>query len=267
MAAPAAAEGREAALYTLRSRLVLTNDSSQTTYYARVEVPLPLASTGYNRIQHEDYTLQPKEIVQNDDGTRLAVFMLRGVRPGQSVELTLTYQMEGTGAAPTYHGSGASPVVDVAPQVAQEARRLVEGLDEEASRAAAIAAFTHGHITFNPSSPWRNSDPLTVLERGEGVCEDFASSFSALARACGIEARVAYGYRWSPESRTWQRHAWAEFRSAAGVWKPVDPTFAPGLDLDPGAVYLLQWYQDLPVRVAYAGGRIRVVIDESMSDG
>lgn len=66
----------------------------------------------------------------------------------------------------------------------------------------------------------------------EGYCEQFASTFAALARAIGIPARVAVGFTWGDWDETRQAfivrgthaHAWPEVYFAGLGWIVFDPT-------------------------------------------
>ena len=66
----------------------------------------------------------------------------------------------------------------------------------------------------------------------EGYCEQFASTFAALARSIGIPARVAVGFTWGDWDETRQEfvvrgthaHAWPEVYFAGVGWVVLDPT-------------------------------------------
>ena len=69
-------------------------------------------------------------------------------------------------------------------------------------------------------------DPAaTVLERGEGVCQDQAHVLIACCRSAGIPARYVSGYLCSGNAGGTASHAWAEvwFTEAQG-WHGVDVT-------------------------------------------
>jgi transglutaminase-like putative cysteine protease len=76
-------------------------------------------------------------------------------------------------------------------------------------------------------------DSMTeFLEEGRGYCEQFASTFAAMARSLGIPARVAVGFTWGEWDDDRQRfvvsgkhaHAWPEVHFAGVGWVVFDPT-------------------------------------------
>ncbi|MDW3218528.1 MAG: DUF3488 and transglutaminase-like domain-containing protein [Acidimicrobiales bacterium] len=75
-------------------------------------------------------------------------------------------------------------------------------------------------------------DMTTFLDVGRGYCEQFASTFAAMARSLGIPARVAVGFTWGDwdEARGEfvvsgrHAHAWPEVYFADVGWIIFDPT-------------------------------------------
>lgn len=75
-------------------------------------------------------------------------------------------------------------------------------------------------------------DMSTFLEVGEGYCEQFSSTFAAMARALGIPARVAVGFTWGDWDAARgeyvvsgkHAHAWPEVYFADVGWVIFDPT-------------------------------------------
>ncbi len=71
-----------------------------------------------------------------------------------------------------------------------------------------------------------------LFEVQRGYCEQFASTFAAMARSVGIPARVAVGFTWGEWSETRQEyvvrgehaHAWPEVYFAGVGWVVFDPT-------------------------------------------
>jgi hypothetical protein len=62
------------------------------------------------------------------------------------------------------------------------------------------------------------------LRNRSGVCEDYASLFTALCRASGIPARLVYGQGVNLARGSSEPHAWAEFFLSSHGWIPVEPT-------------------------------------------
>ena len=71
-----------------------------------------------------------------------------------------------------------------------------------------------------------------VFRVNRGYCEQFASTFAALARSIGIPARVAVGFTWGDWDEERQEfvvrgthaHAWPEVYFAGVGWVVLDPT-------------------------------------------
>ena len=62
-----------------------------------------------------------------------------------------------------------------------------------------------------------------VLEKGKGVCQDFAHLMIALLRSLGVPVRYVSGYIHRP-NRESQSHAWCEAWLPDLGWIGVDPT-------------------------------------------
>ena len=62
-----------------------------------------------------------------------------------------------------------------------------------------------------------------ILEKGKGVCQDFAHLMIALLRSLGVPARYVSGYIHRP-NRESQSHAWCEAWLPDLGWVGVDPT-------------------------------------------
>ena len=106
------------------------------------------------------------------------------------------------------------------------AERAVVGLAGEAERAAALAGFVHGYLSYRDTD--RAGGVLDTMRRRVGDCTEFADFYTTLARAVGLPARTVVGlaYRNDPEEGTgaFALHAWNEV-AVGGVWRGVDPTW------------------------------------------
>tara|TARA_B100001248_G_C27399598_1_gene469012 strand:+ start:8750 stop:10744 length:1995 start_codon:yes stop_codon:yes gene_type:complete len=102
--------------------------------------------------------------------------------------------------------------------------------------------------TLEPGSMGENSMATFLLEKKQGFCEHFATSFAYLMRAAGYPSRVVAGFQGGRKNKlsdyfivsNRDAHAWAEvYNEAKGRWQRFDPTsvVAPlRLELG-GAVY------------------------------
>ncbi len=88
-------------------------------------------------------------------------------------------------------------------------------------QVAAISDWTHRHIRYLPESDPTPISAVTVHERGEGVCRDFAHLGIALCRSLTIPARIVVGFM--EELVPMDLHAWFE-AYVGGRWYTFDPT-------------------------------------------
>jgi transglutaminase-like putative cysteine protease len=121
--------------------------------------------------------------------------------------------------------------------VYDEAQRVIAGWQTPATQLLAIEAYLQ-EFGYSVSAPPGHSYGavrrvlLGQAEQEAGNAEQFASAFAMLARASGFPARVAVGYRLSPEQRTpdgyrvdsSDAHAWPEVHLAGLGWVAFEPT-------------------------------------------
>lgn len=130
--------------------------------------------------------------------------------------------------------------------------RFIQTKALELGTAAAIHSFVVDTLEY----PEGSTEELLSLSRlgaatalqgdGTGICQEYADSFVALARAANIPARRLIGYAYANDSARKPTsfdgdilHAWAEYHDpATGVWKQVDPTWQ---DTTGGADYFTQF--------------------------
>jgi transglutaminase-like putative cysteine protease len=265
--AVAHAQQEPAEAFHFETELTITNSGETVMRYARVFMPLITPMTHYGEIISETYSQQPEDITATENGQRTAAFYLEDLAPGQRVQLTISYEIASPSELPSMADHTACDNSGTqAPEIVATARRLTGHLNTGEERIAALIHFTHQHITYDKDSPWRHGDALTALHQAEGVCEDYASLLVALARAAGIESRIVYGYRRSPRSGAWERHAWTEYRLEDEDWKPADPTIHSGPGLNESAVYIAQWYEDEPTRIRFSGGKPAASLKENIAE-
>lgn len=118
------------------------------------------------------------------------------------------------------------------------AREITQGALSDYERALALQAFFTG-----PDSDFvydldvaKSHDIETVsdflFDARRGYCEQFATSFAAMARSLGIPARVAVGFTWGDWDeargeyvvRGKHAHAWTELYFAGAGWIAFEPT-------------------------------------------
>lgn len=102
----------------------------------------------------------------------------------------------------------------------------------EVNLAKDIYNFVNLYISYDTNPLYANKGALSAIKTAKGVCEEYASLFTALSRTVGIPARVVTGYWLSEPLKTgvWndisdKGHAWAEFYLPKVGWIPVEPTY------------------------------------------
>ncbi|MDF2533579.1 MAG: transglutaminase domain protein [Clostridia bacterium] len=95
-----------------------------------------------------------------------------------------------------------------------------------------IYDFVNTYITYDTDTRYANKGALSAIRTARGVCDEYATLFTALGRTLKLPARVVTGY-WIDEpleQGAWndissKPHAWAEFYLPRVGWIPVEPTF------------------------------------------
>lgn len=114
---------------------------------------------------------------------------------------------------------------------AQHVRRVVR----PASVLALVTGASHEvhrRFTYATGASYVTSTVDDLLERGTGVCQDFAHLLIGLCRSIGIPARYVSGYTVSTNGSesgagiadTEASHAWAEAYTPMHGWRGFDPT-------------------------------------------
>ncbi|MEZ5167892.1 MAG: transglutaminase-like domain-containing protein [Acidimicrobiales bacterium] len=113
---------------------------------------------------------------------------------------------------------------------------MVANAGTDHARALALQNYflDPGRFTYDLTVATTGSvnDMESFLESGRGYCEQFASTYAAMARSIGLPARVAVGFTWGDwdpvdqeyEVRGRHAHAWPEVYFADVGWVVFDPT-------------------------------------------
>jgi transglutaminase-like putative cysteine protease len=102
-------------------------------------------------------------------------------------------------------------------QMAQEAKGEAQGASQV---ALALERYVHGAVTQKNFSQ-AFSTAAEVAESREGDCTEHAVLLAAIARACGIPARVAIGLVYVESAGGFGYHMWTEMY-LDGHWTPLD---------------------------------------------
>jgi transglutaminase-like putative cysteine protease len=87
----------------------------------------------------------------------------------------------------------------------------------------AVLRYIHAHFQYARDVTLASSPIDDVLEKGQGVCQDFTHLMIAVLRSFGVPARYVSGYVHRPGKES-QSHAWCEAWLPDLGWVGVDPT-------------------------------------------
>jgi len=119
-------------------------------------------------------------------------------------------------------------------------------------------------LTYKPGSTYVGVDVDRVLDRGEGVCQDYAHLAVSMCRSVGIPARYVSGYLFTSRDDTGddvdgdevtvQTHAWFEAAIPGVGWLALDPTNRQAVGLRHVKIAHGRDYDDVsPLRGTYSG--------------
>ena len=93
------------------------------------------------------------------------------------------------------------------------------GIQNLRARAWALLEAVGAHMRYTPGVTGVQTTAAQAWALGQGVCQDYAHIYLALARLCGLSARYVNGL---PEGEG-ASHAWCEVW-LDGIWTGIDPT-------------------------------------------
>ncbi|MDE2837950.1 MAG: hypothetical protein OXL97_10665 [Chloroflexota bacterium] len=115
---------------------------------------------------------------------------------------------------------GASSLIDPA-ALADHAETAAGGAASLLQVVEAVSAWLRRRIVYERGYTSVFTTAEEAIERGHGVCQDYAHVAIGLLRALGIPARYVSGLLVSQVGET---HAWIEFLHPDAGWLPADPT-------------------------------------------
>ncbi len=104
------------------------------------------------------------------------------------------------------------------PALRQAAAALALPRDDR-DKAWALLETVQSCLRYTPGVTGVNTTAAQAFDLGQGVCQDYAHIYLALARLCGLSARYVNGL---PEGEG-ASHAWCEVW-LDGIWTGIDPT-------------------------------------------
>jgi transglutaminase-like putative cysteine protease len=115
-----------------------------------------------------------------------------------------------------------SRYVDAGPEIWRLAVDATHGEQDIWQRAVRLMDFVHTRLTYASKSTTVHTHMREVLERGVGVCQDFAHVLLGLCRSLQIPARYVSGYLATEIASA--THAWTEVFIPGRGWTALDPT-------------------------------------------
>lgn len=125
----------------------------------------------------------------------------------------------------------ASPLVDVVPAARDYANPSFTPERDLVAAALDLMHRIHAEFQYLPGATTITTRVLDVLERGQGVCQDFAHLMISCLRSLGLAARYVSGYLATDPPPGRDRvvgadatHAWIEVWMPGSGWLALDPT-------------------------------------------
>lgn len=287
-------QASSAEYYILENELLIENTGSEAATKVRLEVPLMAdLDSPYQEVVKEEFSQEPLEIRQLDNGNRIGVFSVADLPPGAETVLVQKYTVKVCGTNWIQDGRGSelgdpnlylapgTKIESTHPSIRAAASKVSpDGCGDDLSIAQEAFAFTRRTLTYDLDSPAANQGALAGLQTGSGCCEEYASLFVAVCRASGIPARIVNGYANDQDelaqgsqaiNLAGRRHQWAEFYLDGKGWIPVDPTLSAGdrqvFGKLPAGCYVAENYGDNKVTGKYRGGRLSIKFQDKVARG
>ena len=143
----------------------------------------------------------------------------------------------------------------------KKAAKRLSKIDTSAEAVEELTARIYTDFAYKSGATNVSTRVGTVMERREGVCQDFARVAIACLRSKGLAARYVSGYLATepPPGRdrvvgAGATHAWAAVWLPGDAWLPFDPTNNKFVDERHVSVAFGRDYEDVPpLRGVYAG--------------
>ncbi|MCD4740548.1 transglutaminase-like domain-containing protein [archaeon] len=114
-----------------------------------------------------------------------------------------------------------SDFIEITPEVKSKAESIIGNNNSTLEAIALLTEWVYDNIEYNSSYSGIKTTK-EILNTKQGVCSEYATMYTALARASGIPTRIITGI--ANTGSGWVRHAWAE-SLVSGHWIPIEPTY------------------------------------------
>jgi hypothetical protein len=225
---------------TVVLRRAITNKGPGVLAEANVYVAIPHSAPNQALKGEPVFKPEPSKIVEDKWGQKFAHFKASDLKPGQSLDLTMTVKT--TLFETRYHvdpakvGGLREIPADVRKKYLQDASKFAikhPSIKKHVKEALAgerrpywmlrkIARYIQDKMHYELAGGW-NIAP-TVIDRGSGSCSEYTFVFIAMCRAAGIPARYVGSIvvRGDNASTDDVFHRWAEVYLPGYGWIPAD---------------------------------------------
>ena len=196
----------------------------------------PLSFVGQNVLDWRIDVDCDARLRESRDGYGNVTHMLYVDRPVNELKVSVTGHVLTEGLAGVVQGIPgdlpnlvflrSTPLTDLGKPLAELARALDRQGGSNLDKLHHLTALIHTRMTFNTCSTETATTASEAFDVGNGVCQDFAHIFIAVARAVGIPARYISGHLFRRDGAVLQEaaHAWAEAWVEDLGWVAFDPT-------------------------------------------
>lgn len=241
----------ESKRYKLKSVYELVNTGSYEAYSVKTTILVgAISNSPYQKNLNYKVTPWPKYTYVDSAGNIYAEVIIDRIKPKETKTITIEKEVENGGISYSkdIYNMGADYtefLENINNKQYIEAGNKVESTALEIKAKASdfdlsntkvelakdIYDFVNTYITYDLNTKYANKGALSAIRAARGVCDEYATLFTAISRALNLPARVVTGY-WIDEplkQESWndisdKAHAWAEFYLPTVGWIPVEPT-------------------------------------------
>ena len=257
---------------TLTRRIIRVAYSSPVAHCVRQLRVFPLAQRGAQSVLDLGWKCWPQADEAhewNDDfGNRVLELKHNRIAREFRFEMTLRTARDDMSAAQTENlpstGIGAfllpsalcdlgAPIQEALHQMKSDGSLPDDAAQNREETAQQLCRWTHRSIEYSIGATGLETTASQSLQRGKGVCQDYAHIMIALCRACGIPGRYVSGYNPAEGAM----HAWVETlcgERGGERWLSWDPTHNRATRNDCVFVACGRDFRDVsPIRGSFSG--------------
>lgn len=221
--------------YDVNQTITLKNDGPEQPEKHNLWVALIGDQSPYQSVLSRDIQPSGYVIATDEYGNHYAEFDLRDVKPGESVDINITYEIavnelaydlgECEGDLPDQFNQAELHIESNNPQIIALAQELAAPDQTACENARSFYDYIGSTLTYS----YNGNDWGAQAALGEmgADCTEYSSLLIALSRASAIPARYVEGLLFLEDNGSEaarQEHAWVELFLPGMGWVPVDPT-------------------------------------------